>query len=57
MGLALLALGAAIVVSILICQFLIVVAERGVRKRPPAGDTLVICRPSDTIDKSAKASR
>jgi hypothetical protein len=46
MGLALLALAAAIIVSILICQLLIVIAEGGGRNRPPGYGAAAICQPA-----------
>lgn len=57
MGLALSALAAAIVVSILICQFLIVVAATGGHKRPPISDKADICEPSVAVVKPARLSR
>ena len=57
MGLALSALAAAVVVSILICQFLIVIATAGAQKRPSAIDKTDICEPSVAVVKPARLSR
>jgi hypothetical protein len=48
-GLAVLAFAAVVLVSVLMCQFLIVAAAAGGRKRSPGPDAAEICQPPAAI--------
>jgi hypothetical protein len=57
MGLAVLAFVAVVLVSVLMCQFLIVAAAAGGRKRAPGPDAAEICQPSIAIAATASSRR